>query len=780
MAEDAGGGRSVSELLLELFSEEIPARMQKRGGEDLVRLVTDALKAAGVEGKNARAYTTPRRLTLVIDGLPDKTPDVKEERKGPKVGAPQQAIDGFLRAAGLSSIDEATVQEDKKGAFYVAVTEKKGRATAEAVADIVPAVIRAFPWPKSMRWGRGSLRWVRPLHSILCLLGGKVVPFEVDGIKSGDTTRGHRFMGGGAFAVKDFTDYDMKLFDARVVLDPAKRANFIHEGAKALASAEGLTLVEDEALLHEVAGLVEWPVPLIGRIDDEFMSVPQEVLTSTMRANQKYFALHDAHGKLAPRFIVVANLEAADDGKAIVNGNERVLRARFADARFLWDQDRKHTLTSRLPKLQEVVFHAKLGTVHDKAMRIGRLAEQLAPYVHASTQNVIAGLDPAIQGGMAGSTRPLDARVKPGHDELGDVESFAAKAELAGRLCKADLTSQMVYEFPELQGLMGAYYARNDGLGDDIAVAIAEHYSPLGPTDDVPSTPLGKVVALADKIDTLVGFWTIDEKPTGSKDPYALRRAALGVARIILEDNLRVSLFQELAFSASSHFLDKVSAVDAILKKASGSLQEAGTRGQTIVNEFESIRDDAVRNSGKKFEHFIPDLLSFFADRLKVYLRDRGARHDLVDAVFALESQDDLVLIVKRVEALSDFLGTEDGANLLAGYKRATNILRIEEKKDGEGAFNAAPDASLFTQDEEKALAAAIATASKAAKAAVAKEDFAAAMSALASLRAPVDAFFDKVTVNADDAKVRANRLKLLAQIRAALHEVADFSKVEG
>ncbi|GMV62440.1 MAG: glycine--tRNA ligase beta subunit [Parvibaculum sp.] len=738
----------MSELLLELFSEEIPARMQKRGGEDLVRLVTDALKAAGVEGKNARAYTTPRRLTLVIDGLPDKTPDVKEERKGPKVGAPQQAVDGFLRAAGLASIDEATVQEDKKGAFYVAVTEKKGRATADAVADIVPAVIRAFPWPKSMRWGRGSLRWVRPLHSILCLLGGKVVPFEVDGIKSGDTTRGHRFMSGGAFAVKDFTDYDMKLFEARVVLDPAKRANFIHEGAKALASAEGLTLVEDEALLHEVAGLVEWPVPLIGRIDDEFMSVPQEVLTSTMRANQKYFACVDARGKLAPRFIVVANLKAEDGGKAIVNGNERVLRARFADARFLWDQDRKHTLTSRLPKLQEVVFHAKLGTVHDKAIRIGKLARELAPYIHASTQNVIAGLDPAIQGGKAGSARPLDARVKPGHDELGDVESFAGKARIAGELCKADLTSQMVYEFPELQGLMGAYYARNDDLGDDIADAIAEHYSPLGPTDDVPSTPLGKVVALADKIDTLAGFWSIDEKPTGSKDPYALRRAALGIIRIVLEGNLRIDLTKVLI--------------------------EHG--------DLFKQRDWAITAF---------DLLDFFGDRLKVRLRDMGNRFDLVDAVFLMGStadtqipgmrnSRDLQQIVKRVEALSDFLSTEDGANLLAGYKRATNILRIEEKKDGEGAFNEAPDASLFTQDEEKALAAAIATASKAAKAAVAKEDFAAAMSALASLRAPVDAFFDKVTVNADDAKVRANRLKLLAQIRAALHEVADFSKVEG
>jgi|TARA_R100000322_G_scaffold103946_4_gene66001 glycyl-tRNA synthetase beta chain len=709
MAEDAGRGRGMSELLLELFSEEIPARMQKRAGEDLVRLVTDALKQAGVEGKNARAYTTPRRLALVIDDLPEKTPDVKEERKGPKVGAPERAIEGFLRAAGLSSIDEATVQEDKKGAFYVAVTEKKGRATADVIAEIVPATIRAFPWPKSMRWGRGTLRWVRPLHSILCILGGEVVPFEVDGIKSGNTTRGHRFMSGAEFAVKDYTDYDMKLFEAKVVLDPEKRANFIHEGAKALASAEGLTLKEDDALLHEVAGLVEWPVPLMGAIDDEFMSVPQEVLTSTMRANQKYFACLDGRGNLAPRFIVVANLEAEDGGKAIVNGNERVLRARFADARFLWDQDRKHTLTSRLPKLKEVVFHAKLGTVHDKAMRIGKLARELAAFV-------------------------------PGAD--------AEKAQLAGELAKADLTTGMVGEFPELQGLMGAYYARNDGLGDDIADAIAEHYSPVGPTDDVPASALGKVVALADKIDTLAGFWSIDEKPTGSKDPYALRRAALGIIRIVLEGNLRIDLTKVLI--------------------------EHG--------DLFKQRDWAITAF---------DLLDFFGDRLKVRLRDMGNRFDLVDAVFLMGStadtqipgmrnSRDLQQIVKRVEALSDFLSTEDGANLLAGYKRATNILRIEEKKDGEGAFDAAPDASLFAQDEEKALGDAIATATKEAKAAVAREDFAAAMSALASLRAPVDAFFDKVTVNADDADVRANRLKLLAQIRAGLHEVADFSKVEG
>ncbi|MBX3490544.1 glycine--tRNA ligase subunit beta [Parvibaculum sp.] len=696
----------MSELLLELFSEEIPARMQKRAGEDLVRLVTDALKEAGVAGSNARSFATPRRLTLVIDGLPDKTPDVKEERKGPKVGAPQQAIDGFLRAAGLKSIDEATVQEDKKGAFYVAVTEKKGRDTAALIADIVPAVIRAFPWPKSMRWGAGSLRWVRPLHSVLCILDSKVVPFEIDGIKSGNTTRGHRFMAPDAFAVKDFADYEMKLLDARVVLDPAKRAHFIHAGAKALAEAEGLTLVEDEALLHEVAGLVEWPVPLIGRIDDEFMSVPQEVLTSTMRANQKYFALHDKAGKLANRFIVVANLEAEDGGKAIVNGNERVLRARFADARFLWDQDRKVRLEDRLSKLADVKFYEGLGSVKDKALRIGQLAARLSEMVP-------------------------------------DADIMIALS--AANLAKADLVSGMVYEFPELQGLMGYYFARTDGLGEETAKAIRDHYKPVGPGDSLPETHNGLVVALADKLDTLVGFFGVGEAPTGSRDPFALRRAALGIVRILLERKVRFRLRRALD-DANVQF------------------------GSWGPGQFGSVTHDAV--------------FTFIIERLKVYLRDRGARHDLVDAVFSLDMNsrplDDLVLIVNRVEALSEFLNTEDGKNLLAGYKRATNILRIEEKKDGEGAFDAAPDASLFAQDEEKSLAAAIAAATKDAKAAVAREDFAAAMSALAKLRAPVDAFFDKVTVNADDAGVRANRLKLLAQIRSALHEVADFSKVEG
>ena len=748
----------MSELLLELFSEEIPARMQKRASEDLQRLVTDALKAAGVTGANARAFATPRRLALVIDSLPDKTPDVKEERKGPKVGAPQQAIDGFLRAAGLTSIDQATVQEDKKGAFYLAVTEKPGRDMADLIAEIVPEVIRNFPWPKSMRWGTGTLRWVRPLHSILCILDGKVVPIEFEGISSDSMTYGHRFMSPDGFNVKSFAEYEEKLKEAKVILDPQKRIDEIREVALFLAQEAGLHLVEDEALLQEVAGLVEWPVPLMGRIDDEFMSVPQEVLTSTMRANQKYFALvtpfettaaqspqgedkeNKPHpeeaqsavskdggvtgGKLAPNFIVVANIAAHDGGEAIVNGNERVLRARFADARFLWDQDRKQTLTSRLPKLQEVVFHAKLGSVHDKAMRIGKLARELAAYV-------------------------------PGAD--------AEKAQIAGELCKADLTTGMVGEFPELQGLMGAYYARNDGLDSDIAQAIAEHYSPLGPTDDVPASALGKVVALADKLDTLAGFWAIDEKPTGSKDPFALRRSSLGVIRIVLDANVRLNLSNALYFAVKAY--GKVG--DAAIARWFSDAKKSYSLDDPMGAAF-----GAANVSG---------LLEFLKDRLTQQLRDRGVRHDLVDAVFALatddQPQDDLILIVKRVEALSDFLGTEDGRNLLAGYKRAVNILKIEEKKDGK-SFDGAPDSAKLVEPEEKSLAEAIEKASSDAESAVKAEDFVAAMGALALLRAPVDAFFEKVKVN--DEAYRENRLRLLAQIRAALHTVADFSKVEG
>jgi len=677
----------MADLLLELFSEEIPARMQKRASEDLQKLITDALAKEEVFGDGARAFATPRRLTLAISGLPARQQDRKEERKGPRVGAPEKAMEGFLKSTGLT-VEQCETREDKKGEYYVAVIEKTGRGTDELIAEIVPDVIRNFPWPKSMRWGTGTLRWVRPLHSIVCTLDGEVVPFEIDGIKSGDTTYGHRFMGPEAIKVRTFDDYMEKLERQKVMLDPEARAAHILEDAKNLAHAQNLELIDDEALLHEVAGLVEWPTALMGSIDDEFMEIPQEVLTSTMRANQKYLALKDPKtGNFAPRFIVVSNIEPADGGAAVVNGNERVLRARFADARFLWDQDKKHTLEDFANKLDQVVFHAKLGTVAEKAERISKLAGELAS---------VTGAD-------------------------------KAKAELAGRLSKADLVSGMVYEFPDLQGIMGQYYALADGLEPQVADAIAQHYQPQGPSDDVPQGHVAQAVALADKLDTLVGFWAIDEKPTGSKDPFALRRSALGIIRMVLEAELRLPLLSVFPNSAEQN----------------------------------------------------ADLLSFFGDRLKVYLRDKGVKHDLVDAVFALPGQDDLLLIVRRVDALADFLKTDDGANLAAGYKRAANILRIEEKKD-KATYSGAPDASLFESDEEKTLGAEIAVARDAAAKSVAQEDFAGAMAALAKLRGPVDAFFEKVTVNAEDDKVRENRLKLLAEIRTALHGVADFSKIEG
>ncbi|MCE8000849.1 MAG: glycine--tRNA ligase subunit beta [Rhodobiaceae bacterium] len=677
----------MADLLLELFSEEIPARMQKRASEDLQKLVTDALAKEEVFGEAARAFATPRRLTLAISGLPVRQQDRKEERKGPRVGAPEKAMEGFLKSTGLT-LDQCETREDKKGEYYVAVIEKTGRGTDELIAEIVPDVIRNFPWPKSMRWGTGTLRWVRPLHSIVCTLDGEVVSFEIDGIQSGDTTYGHRFMGPDAIRVREFDDYVEKLERQKVMLDPEARAAHILEDAKNLAHAQNLELIDDDALLHEVAGLVEWPTALMGAIDDEFMEIPQEVLTSTMRANQKYLALKDPKtGNFAPRFIVVSNIEPEDGGAAVINGNERVLRARFADARFLWDQDKRHSLEDFAKKLDQVVFHAKLGSVAEKAERISKLAGELAS---------VTGAD-------------------------------KAKAELAGRLSKADLVSGMVYEFPDLQGTMGQYYALADGLDADVADAIAQHYQPQGPSDDVPEGPVAQAVALADKLDTLAGFWAIDEKPTGSKDPFALRRAALGIIRMVLEAELRLPLLS--VFS-----------------------------------------NDKEQND---------DLLSFFADRQKIYLRDQGVKYDLVDAVFALPGQDDLLLVKRRVDALGEFLNTDDGANLLAGTKRAANILRIEEKKD-KATYSGTPDAALFESDEEKTLAAEINVARDAAASAVAKEDFAGAMAALAKLRGPVDAFFEKVTVNAEDDKVRENRLKLLAEIRTALLGVADFSKIEG
>jgi glycyl-tRNA synthetase beta chain len=731
----------MPDLLLELLSEEIPARMQARAAEDLRKLVTDRLVAAGLLYEGAKAFVTPRRLTLAVQGLPVRQPDVKEEKKGPRVGAPDNAVQGFLRAAGLKSIAEAKVQPDKKADFYVAVIEKPGRPALEVIAEIVPEVVKTFPWPKSMRWGAqsakpGALGWVRPLHSMVATFGPEteepeIVPFAVDGIAAGDETRGHRFMAPAPFKVRRLEDYAAKLQRAKVVLDPERRKEIILADAKNLAFAQGYELLEDAGLLAEVAGLVEWPVVLMGSFDEEFLSIPPEVIRATIRNNQKCFVLRaPGTGRLASKFILVANIEAEDGGKAIVAGNERVIRARLADAKFFYETDLKTRLEDRLPKFEQIVFHEKLGTQAERIARIERLVAELAPIVGA------------------------------------DAET----AKRAARLAKADLLTEVVGEFPELQGLMGKYYALAQGKDASVAAASEEHYKPLGPADRVPTDPVAIAVALADKIDTLVAFWAIDEKPTGSKDPYALRRAALGVIRLILENGLRSHLVP--LFDAHAVNVDETAerlARQPAQKQGGISLVFTG-RG-TISWVGTQVRKNSV------------DLLAFFADRLKVQLREQGARHDLVDAVFALEGQDDLVLIVRRVEALGKFLDTEDGKNLLAGYKRATNIIRIEEKKDGRQYVDK-PDPSLYRQEEEKALARAIDVARDEASTAVAREDFEAAMRAMAKLRPHVDAFFDKVTVNvadgADKKELRENRLKLLNQIRVATEAVADFSRIEG
>jgi glycyl-tRNA synthetase beta chain len=679
----------MPDLLIELFSEEIPARMQAKAADDLKALVTGGLVDAGLTYEGAAAFATPRRLTLAVHGLTPRSPDLREEKKGPRTDAPAGAIQGFLRGAGLSDIAQARVVSDaKKGEFYVADLVKPGRAAEAIIAELMPTVIRTFPWPKSQRWGAGTLRWVRPLHSIVCTFGPEtgevaVIDFEVDGIRSGNITYGHRFLAPEPITVKRFEDYVEKLEKAKVVLDPARRRDIIVNDARQLAFAAGLELVEDEGLLHEVAGLVEWPVILMGSFDAAFLDVPDEVIRATIRANQKCFVVKDAKtGRLANKFVVTSNMAATDGGITITAGNERVIRARLSDAKFFWDGDLAIPLDSLVPKLDGITFHEKLGSQGERVRRIVALAREIAPLV---------GADPDLAG-------------------------------RAALLCKADLLTGVVGEFPEVQGLMGRYYATHAGEDPSVAAAIEEHWKPQGPSDRVPTSPVSIAVALADKLDTLVGFWAIDEKPTGSKDPFALRRAALGVIRIVLENSVRLPI--------------------------------AGFAART------------------------PDLLAFFADRLKVQLREQGTRFDLVDAVFALGGQDDLLLIVKRVEALGALLATDDGKNLLAGYKRAANILKAEEKKGT--AVAAAVDAGLFKEAEEKALAAAVETAAKAAHAAVASEDFEAAMKALASLRAPVDAFFDKVLVNDADAGVRANRLALLTVLREACHQVADFSKIEG
>jgi glycyl-tRNA synthetase beta chain len=743
----------MPDLLLEFFSEEIPARMQARAAEDLRKLVTDKLVAAGLVYEGAKAFVTPRRLALAVQGIPARQPDVKEEKKGPRVGAPEGAIAGFLKSAGLKSINEAKVQPDKKGDFYLVLIEKPGRAAIEVIGEIVPEVVRGFPWPKAMRWGSGRLTWVRPLHSILATFGPEtedpeIVKFSVDGIEAGNTTYGHRFLAPQPIKVRRLDDYVQKLEKAKVVLDPARRAEIILTDAKNLAFAQGLELVEDPNLLGEVAGLVEWPVVLMGTFDQAFLQIPPEVIRSTIRANQKCFVLRDAKtDKLAPKFILVSNTEATDGGRAIIAGNERVIRARLSDAKFFYETDLKTRLEDRLPKLSGIVFHEKLGSQVERIERIERLARELAPAV---------GADPE-------------------------------KAERAAKLAKTDLVSEMVGEFPELQGVMGRYYGQAQGEDESVARAIEDHYKPQGPSDRVPSEPVSVAVALADKFDTLAGFWAIEEKPTGSKDPYALRRAALGIIRIVLENRLRLPIIP-VAESASRPILARRHHIslgkDVSEEESIASRLIADVLHRWTDSIASTAKDDdphaKVPDIDAVGHELAADMLGFFADRLKVHLREGGARHDLVDAVFSLERQDDLLIIVRRVEALAAFLETEDGKNLLAGYKRATNIIRIEEKKDNK-SYTGAPDAKAYKQDEERALAETIEAAKAEAAAALETEDFTSAMAAIAKLRPFVDAFFDKVTVNVeDDAKLRENRLKLLNQIREATAAVADFSKIGG
>jgi glycyl-tRNA synthetase beta chain len=744
----------MPELLFELFSEEIPARMQAKAADDLRRMVTDRLVAEGLVYEGAKAFATPRRLALTVHGIPSRQADLKEERRGPRVGGPETAIQGFLKAAGLASLEEAKIQRDpKKGDFYVALIEKPGRATLDVLADMLPVIIRTFPWPKSMRWGErsarpGALQWVRPLHSIVATFGMEnedpdVVKFAVDGIEAGQTTHGHRFMAAAPIDVRRFEDYQAKLHAAKVVLESQGRKDIIQADARQLAFAQGLELVEDEALLDEVAGLVEWPVVAMGSFEKEFLSIPGEVIRATIRNNMKCFVVSDPKtGKLTNKFILAANIEASDGGKAIVAGNERVIRARLSDAKFFYETDLKTKLEDRLPRFDGIVFHEKLGTQGERIARIERLAGEIAPLVGA------------------------------------DVE----KTKRAARLAKADLLTEVVGEFPELQGLMGKYYALAQGEDASVAAASEEHYKPQGPADRVPTDPVSVAVALADKIDTLVGFWAIDEKPTGSKDPYALRRAALGMIRIVLDNNLRIKL-SGLLVSPVMRVLDKHLLLTSPEQHSTmrSQLWQAPASHEAVLAILSKLLDYGVNPKWlveEKLSKPIVELLSFFADRLKVQLREQGARHDLVDAVFALEGQDDLLMVVRRIEALGKFLGTDDGKNLLAGTKRAANILRIEEKKDNR-TYDGAPDPALYSLAEEKTLAKAIDQAKTEASAAVVKEDFASAMGAMAKLRPPVDAFFDKVMVNDDDAKVRENRLKLLNEIRAATRAVADFSRIQ-
>ncbi len=688
----------MAELLLELLSEEIPARMQARAAASLGELVGAALEQAGLAHGERASYSTPRRLTLVVRDLVARQPDVEIERRGPRVGAPAQALEGFLGSLGVEDY-RLEEQDDKKGRVHVARFTRAGQPTRTVLGPLLLEVLSRFPWPKSMRWGDFSIRWVRPLHGIVCLLEGEVVPLTFGPVAAGALTCGHRFLAPGPIEVTGFEDYRQKLEAAHVLLDSGERERRIAAEAHRLAHAAQLRVRHDPALVAELAGLVEWPVPLLGRIDERFMDLPQEVLVTSMRQHQKYLALEDAKGRLAARFVIVANLPAEDDA-AIVAGNERVLRARLWDAKFFWDQDRKAPLASRVPALDGMVFHAKLGSLGDKVRRLAALAPKLAASVPRA--------DPGL-------------------------------AQRAATLCKADLVSEMVGEFPELQGIMGRYYAQDAGEPDSVALAIAEHYAPQGPSDRCPTAPISVVTALADKLDTLAGFFAIGEKPTGSRDPFALRRAALGVLRLILENRLRLPL------------------------RAAFEQALAG-----YATKLPDLDRAAV----------VAELLDFFADRLKVHLRAEGVRHDLISAVFAAGQDDDLIRLLAKVDALRDFLATDDGANLLVAHRRASNIVRIEEKRDGR-AYAGEPDGDRLQQHEERTLYFRLTSVGDEIEDALAREAFTDAMTALAKLRRPVDAFFDRVTVNAEDPRQRENRLRLLAQIRSALGTIADFSLIE-
>ena len=704
----------MPELLLELFSEEIPARFQRKAADDLKKAVTGALVEAGLLYEGAKAFVTPRRLALTVSGIPARSPDLREEKKGPRVGAPQPAIDGFLKSAGLTSIAEAKIVSDpKKGDSYVAHTEKKGDTAEALLAAILPKIVSNFPWAKSMQWGHGGLTWVRPIRAITATFGSEteepvVIPFAANTITSGQTTYGHRFLAPAAIKVRRFDDYVTALEKAKVVLDLDRRKDIIRADAEHLAFAQGLSVIADEGLLEEVAGLVEWPVVMMGSFDESFLAVPEEAIIATIRANQKCFCLRDSKGKLANKFLLTANNLASDGGATIVAGNERVIRARLSDAKFFCETDLKYPLENNVPKLAESIFHAKLGTQFQRVERLVKLAAEIAPKVGA------------------------------------DVE----QAKRAAMLSKADLTTNMVGEFPELQGVMGRYYALAQGETAAVANAVSDHYKPLGPTDRVPTDPVSIAVALADKLDLLTGFWAIDEKPTGSRDPFALRRAALGVVRIVLENQLTF----ELVHQAYSH-------------------------------ATESGWEDPM---GVAF-----GVAAFITERLKVQLREQGARHDLVDAVYNLgtwsgsdqagqANTKDILEITRRVEALSALLSTDDGKNLLAGYKRAANILAAEEKKDGKTYSGTTPSREVFTLDAENDLVNAIESVDAAAAAKVRANDYKAAIAALATLRAPVDAFFNAVMVNDKDAAIRSNRLHLLAALRNTMHLVADFSKIAG